>query len=105
MRRPPPSSGAARAGGAASAPATGITRWLEDTVARFRVDTGVAIEASRVATDEVVERFTVAAAAGTPPDVQYLWNGIYHMENVWRGYLEPLNGLVARNVLQRSGAT
>src|SRR5581483_9589468 len=53
----------------------------------------------------VVDEFTAAAAAGDPPDIQYLWNGSYHMENVWRGYLRPLNGIVSRTVLQRSGAS
>src|SRR5438552_19124713 len=62
--------------------AIGITRWLEDTVARFQADAGVSIEPTYLTTDEVVPRFTEAAAVGNPPDVQYLWNGSYHMENV-----------------------
>ena len=38
------------------------------------------------------------------PDVQFLFNGIYHMENVWLGYLEPLDGLVAQAVLDKAGS-
>ena len=49
---------------------------------------------------------THSAAAGNAPDIQYLWNGIYHMESVWLGYLQALNGLVSdaviEEVLQRS---
>jgi multiple sugar transport system substrate-binding protein len=37
--------------------------------------------------------------------VQFFWNGIFHMQSVWRGFLLPLNGLVSRSVLERSGAT
>jgi len=85
--------------------AVGITRWLEDTLTRFRADTGISIAPTRMETDQVVEQFTDAAAAGDVPDLQYFWNGIYHMENVWRGYVEPLNGLVSRAVLRRAGAT
>ena len=33
--------------------------------------------------------FQTAAAAGEPPDIQFFWNGIYHMESVWLGYVEP----------------
>jgi raffinose/stachyose/melibiose transport system substrate-binding protein len=85
--------------------APGISRWIEDTISRFQAETGVRVDASIMATSEVVDRFTQAARAGNPPDLQYFWNGIFHMENVWRGYVEPLNGLVSRSVLQRSGAT
>jgi ABC-type glycerol-3-phosphate transport system substrate-binding protein len=85
--------------------AIGMSRWLEDTARRFEADTGIRIEPRLLATDDVVAHFTAAAAEGAPPDIQYLWNGIYHMENVWQGYVAPLNGLVARNVLNRSGAT
>ena len=42
-------------------------------------------------TDQVIPQFTKAAAAGDVPDVQFLFNGIYHMENVWLGYLSPLD--------------
>ena len=38
----------------------------------------------------VISQFQTAAAAGKPPDIQFLWNGIYHMESVWLGYLRPL---------------
>ena len=51
----------------------------------------------------VIPQFTNAAAAGKPPDVQFLFNGIYHMENVWLGYIEPLDGLVSADVLDKSG--
>ena len=56
-------------------------------------------------TSAVIPQFTEAAAAGEPPDVQFVFNGIYHMENVWLGYIQALNGLVPDDVLAQSGAT
>ena len=52
-------------------------------------------------TSQVIPQFTKAAAAGNVPDVQFLFNGIYHMENVWLGYLKPLNGLVSAATIKK----
>ena len=48
---------------------------------------------------------TNAAASGNVPDVQFLFNGIYHMENVWLGYLDPLQGLVSDDTITHGGGT
>jgi hypothetical protein len=53
----------------------------------------------------VISQFQTAAAAGNAPDVQYLWNGIYHMESVWLGYVKGLKGLVKEDVLKASNPT
>jgi raffinose/stachyose/melibiose transport system substrate-binding protein len=53
----------------------------------------------------VISQFQTAAAAGESPDIQFLWNGIYHMESVWLGYLQPLNGLVKDEVIKASNPT
>jgi raffinose/stachyose/melibiose transport system substrate-binding protein len=53
----------------------------------------------------VISQFQTAAAAGESPDIQFLWNGIYHMESVWLGYLQPLNGLVKDEVIKASSPT
>jgi raffinose/stachyose/melibiose transport system substrate-binding protein len=50
----------------------------------------------------VISQFQTAAAAGSPPDLQYLWNGIYHMESVWLGYLAHLDGLMDPTLLAAS---
>ena len=50
-------------------------------------------------TSAVIPQFTEAAAAGEPPDIQFVFNGIYHMENVWLGYIQPLNGLISDDTL------
>ena len=85
--------------------AVGIQKWMNDTLAKFHQKTGNSVKPTLMATSNVIPQFTNAARAGKPPDIQFLFNGIYHMENVWHGYLAPLNGLVSDSVLQNSGAT
>ena len=85
--------------------AVGIQRWMNDTLKKFQQRNGVKVAATLMDTSNVIPQFTNAAAAGHPPDVQFLFNGIYHMENVWLGYVKPLNGLVSGSVLKASGAT
>jgi len=86
--------------------APGLQRWVDDTLAKFRAETGVELISRLEESEEVAEGFTEAATAGRDvPDVQFFWNGIFLMENVWRGLLRPLNGLVSHSVLKRSGAT
>jgi len=85
--------------------AAGLQKWVDETAQAFQDETGTSVETNLLDTGNVISQFTDAAAAGKPPDVQFLWNGIYHMENVWHGYVEPLNGLVSDEVLQTSGAT
>src|SRR3954454_19476799 len=85
--------------------AVGIQKWLNDTLAKFEKQSGVKVSATLMDTNNVIPQFTNAAAAGHPPDVQFLFNGIYHMENVWLGYLNELNSLLPASVLRASGAT
>ena len=74
--------------------AVGVKKWVDDTIAKFKAETGTTINPLLMDTNNVIPQFTNAAAAGKPPDIQFIFNGIYHMENVWLGYLAPLNGLV-----------
>src|SRR5262249_6736423 len=53
--------------------AVGIHWWIEDTIARFHAETGIAIQATLVDIDDVVDGFTRAAESGTVPDVQFFW--------------------------------
>jgi len=85
--------------------AAGLQKWVDETAQAFQDETGTSVETNLLDTGNVISQFTDAAAAGKPPDVQFLWNGIYHMENVWHGYIEPLNGLLSDELLQKSGAT
>lgn len=86
--------------------APGLEAWLKETVDLFqKANPGITVETVLQATDNVVDDFMTASAAGTPPDLQYLWNGIYHQENVWRGYLEPLENLIPKEQLSKMYAT
>jgi ABC-type glycerol-3-phosphate transport system substrate-binding protein len=85
--------------------AVGTQKWVDDTIAKFKEESGTTVEATLMDTDVVIPQFTEAAAAGNVPDVQFLFNGIYHMENVWLGYLDPLDDLVSAEVLENSNAT
>ena len=85
--------------------AVGIQAWVDETLAAFEQEQGASVETNLLDTAQVIPQFTNAAAAGQPPDVQFFWNGIYHMENAWLGYIEPLNDLLPAETLEASGAT
>ncbi|HEY3058764.1 MAG TPA: extracellular solute-binding protein [Chloroflexota bacterium] len=86
--------------------ANGIERWMNDTLQRFTVETGIPIASRLIDSEEVAEGFTNAARSGAHvPDVQFLWNGTFLMQSVWDGLVRPLNGLVSHSILKRSGAT
>ena len=107
---PPRSTAAARrsrcGGGASrrrSASRSGSTRRSRSS----RTEANYVIDPLLMDTSQVIPQFTTAAAAGEPPDIQFVFNGIYHMENVWLGYIQPLNGLVSDDMLaavRRDGA-
>jgi len=84
----------------------GFSAWIDDVAARFMAQhAGVSVDTLQMDVSAVITQFTTAAAAGEPPDVQFLWNGLYHMENVWLGYLDPLNNYLPADVLRDSNAT
>jgi ABC-type glycerol-3-phosphate transport system substrate-binding protein len=85
--------------------APGLEAWLKKTIAKFKEKSGVDIETTLSDTSSVISDFQTASAANNAPDLQYLWNGIYHMESVWLGYVEPLNGLVPDDILKSSNAS
>src|SRR3954468_7404471 len=85
--------------------AVGIQTWMDDTIKKFKAQTGSSVSPTLMDTAQGIPQFTKAASAGAVPDVQFLFNGIYHMENVWLGYLKPLNGLVSKSTLQHGGGT
>ena len=80
----------------------GLQAFVDESVAAY---TDAKVTTMLQDTAVVISQFQTAAAAGTPPDVQYLWNGIYHMESAWLGYLKPLNGLVSEDTLRASNPT
>ena len=85
--------------------AVGIQSWMDDTIKKFKTQTGASVSPTLMDTAQVIPQFTKAAAAGNVPDVQFLFNGIYHMENVWLNYLKPLEGLVSPATIKSGGGT
>jgi len=85
--------------------APGLEAWLKDTIAKFKEKTGHTIEPTLQDTSVVISEFQTASAAQNAPDIQFLWNGIYHMESAWLGYLEPLDGLIPMDVIKASNPT
>jgi ABC-type glycerol-3-phosphate transport system substrate-binding protein len=83
----------------------GLQTVVDNAVAAWKKAGGGNISTLLQDTSVVISQFQTAAAAGEAPDLQYLWNGIYHMESVWFGYVAPLNGLVSDKTLADSGAT
>ena len=80
----------------------GLQAFVEDSVARY---TAANVETMLQDTSVVISQFQTAAAAGGAPDIQYFWNGIYHMESVWFGYVRPVNGLVSDALIKASNPT
>ena len=85
--------------------AVGLEAWLKESIDKYKASSGNTIEPTLQDTSVVISEFQTASAAKAAPDLQYFWNGIYHMESVWLGYVEPLNGLVAEDLLVNSNAT
>ena len=80
----------------------GLQGYVDDSVKAY---TAATVKPMLQDTAVVISQFQTAAAAGQPPDIQFLWNGIYHMESVWLGYLSPLEGLIPDEVIKDSNPT
>lgn len=80
----------------------GLQAFVDESVKNY---TAATVKPMLQDTAVVISQFQTAAAAGEAPDIQYLWNGIYHMESVWLGYVKPLNGLVKDDVIASSNPT
>lgn len=85
--------------------APGLEAWLKESIEQYRQQSGNTIEPTLQDTSVVISEFQTASAATAAPDLQYFWNGIYHMESAWLGYVEPLNGLIPDDLLAASNAT
>src|SRR5262249_10783677 len=80
----------------------GLEAFVDDSIKNYHDAT---VKAMLQDTAVVISQFQTAAAAHKGPDIQYLWNGIYHMESVWLGYLRALDGLISADVLDASRST
>src|SRR6185503_9133072 len=80
----------------------GLKAVVDDAVKSY---TAASVKPMLQDTAVVISQFQTAAAAGEAPDIQFLWNGIYHMESVWLGYIRNRDGLVKEDVIKASEPT
>jgi raffinose/stachyose/melibiose transport system substrate-binding protein len=85
--------------------APGLNAWVDESVRLYAEQSGNTIRPTLQDTSIVISEFQTASAAQAAPDLQFLWNGIYHMESVWFDYLEPLNNLLDDAFLENTNAT
>ena len=85
--------------------APGLEKWLAESVDMWTQQTGNSLEKTLQDNASVITEFQTASAANNAPDIQFMWNGIYHMESTWLGYVEPLDALFKGDTLTGSGAT
>ena len=80
----------------------GLQAFVDESVANY---SAANVSTMLQDTSVVISQFQTASAAGEAPDLQYFWNGIYHMESVWFGYVAPVDGLVSEEIIKASNPT
>jgi raffinose/stachyose/melibiose transport system substrate-binding protein len=85
--------------------APGLEKWLKESIDLYKQKSGNTIEPTLQDTAVVISEFQTASAAKNAPDVQFFWNGTYHMESAWLGYVEPLDDLVPAEEIKASQPT
>jgi multiple sugar transport system substrate-binding protein len=75
--------------------APGAQQWMDETIANYTKEhPNIEIEAVLQSTDTLIPSFQAAAAAKQGPDIQYVWGGVWTIENAWSGALIPLDDLI-----------
>ena len=65
----------------------GLQGWLDETIVIFQEEhPNVTVAATSQTTENVFSDFPTAAAAGNPPDLQFMWNGVYSMDWAWQDF-------------------
>jgi raffinose/stachyose/melibiose transport system substrate-binding protein len=79
--------------------APGMEGWMDETVKMYTEEhPNVSIETVLQSTESLYTAFRAAAQAKQGPDIQYLWSGIYTMEDVWAGNVAPLSDYAPEEV-------
>lgn len=79
--------------------AAGLEKWMDETVKMYaEKNPNVKVETVLQSTEALYPAFHAAAQAKKGPDVQYLWSGIYTMEDVWAGNVAPISDLAPDEV-------
>jgi raffinose/stachyose/melibiose transport system substrate-binding protein len=70
-------------------------RHFERTAELYRDERGTEVTAVAQTLEKFITAWKSAAAAGEGPDLQYLWEGVYTLEDAWRGNIEPHSAYTA----------
>lgn len=73
----------------------GSKQWFAQTARMYtREHPNIQVKLVLQSTDGLVPGFKAACAAKEGPDIQYMWGGIWTMENVWNDCYQPIEDLV-----------
>ncbi len=79
--------------------APGLEKWMKQTVDMYKtVKPNVSISTVLQSGDTLYPAFRAAAQAKKGPDIQYLWSGVWTMEDVWAGSVAPISDLLPQDV-------
>jgi len=74
----------------------GMTKYIEAVSAKYNeLHPNITVKPEHQPIDAVVPNFLAAAAAQSGPDIATMWGGLYQLEHVWAGNIEPLSDYVS----------
>jgi raffinose/stachyose/melibiose transport system substrate-binding protein len=73
--------------------ALGLGAWLEESADMYMKDhPNIAdVEILLLEGEAIYPTFLAQAAAGNPPDIQFLWGGVLGLEQAWNGNIQPIS--------------
>jgi multiple sugar transport system substrate-binding protein len=72
-------------------------RWYQATARLFEKESGARVRTVAQTLDGFITAWKSAVAAKQGPDLQYLWEGIFTLEDAWLGNIEPQSAFLDRD--------
>ncbi len=73
----------------------GSKAWLEETAAKYEtLNPGIHIELVEQTSDQLYPAWEAAIQAGTGPDIQFLWTGVWALDYIWKDALADITELI-----------
>ena len=80
--------------------APGYKAFMEEIVKRYEAkNPGVKVDAVLQESDTLASAFRTAEEAKAGPDVQFLWGGVFTLEEVWLDHLVPISDYISKEDL------